>query len=290
MKTGIYIDKIILDWIPASAGMTQYMIKPKVIVFSGYGLNCEDETKFAFETAGAVAQIIHINDLIAKPALLKKFQIAAFPGGFAYGDDTGSGNAYAWKVRNHLWEAVMRFVQKDNLVIGICNGFQIISNLGLLPALNQRYGKRDIGLLHNASARYTVRWVDLKVENKSPWVRDIKTLMVPTAHGEGRIFLTAETLREVKKKNCMALRYFKGEICMSQDLPYNPNGSLDNIAGLTDETGRVFGIMPHPERAMFFTQLPHWTLLKEKLTRGGKRLPVHGPGLQIFKNAVNYFL
>lgn len=266
------------------------MHKPKVIVFSGYGLNCEDETKFAFETAGAQAQIIHINDLIARPNLLKKFQIAAFPGGFAYGDDTGSGNAYAWKVRNHLWSQIKQFVQQDHLVIGICNGFQIIANLGLLPAIGKHYGQRDIGLLHNASARYTVRWVDLRVSNTSPWLADIQTLMAPTAHGEGRIFLTPNELAAVKKKNCVALRYINGQVSTAQQLPYNPNGSLDDIAGLSDETGRVFGIMPHPERAMFFTQLPHWTRIKEQLLRKGEKIPAYGPGLQIFKNAVSYFV
>ncbi len=266
------------------------MIKPKVLVFSGYGLNCEDETKFAFETAGAVVDIVHINDVIDKKYSLKNYQIAAFPGGFAYGDDTGSGNAYASKIKNHLWEEMKRFVEKDHLVIGICNGFQIIANLGLLPALKQKYGKREVGLLHNNSARYTVRWVDLKVENNSPWLNGIKTLMVPTAHGEGRVYVDSKTHSELKKKQVIALRYFNGLVCKHLNLPYNPNGSLDDIAGLTDETGRVFGVMPHPERAMFFTQLPHWTLLKEQYLRQGKPIPKEGPGLQIFKNAVKYFL
>src|SRR4030066_850675 len=112
------------------------MIKPKVLVFAGFGLNCEEETKFAFDLAGGNAQIKNINDLIASRKILSDYQILAFPGGYAYGDDTGAGNAYAHKVRNHLWEDILRFIQKDKLVIGICNGFQILVNLGLLPALN----------------------------------------------------------------------------------------------------------------------------------------------------------
>ncbi len=266
------------------------MTKPKVIVFSGYGLNCEMETKFAFETAGATADIVHINDLIDSRFSLKNYQIAAFPGGFAYGDDTGSGNAYASKIKNHVWEEMRQFVQEDHLVIGICNGFQIIANLGLLPALGKKYGEKQLALQHNDSARYTVRWVDLQVENNSPWLQNIETLMVPTAHGEGRVYVSPKILRDMKKKKLVALRYFNGPICRKLNLPYNPNGSLDDIAGLTDETGRIFGIMPHPERAMFFTQLPHWTLLKEKFLREGKTIPQIGPGLQIFKNAVRYFI
>src|SRR3990167_10605589 len=142
-------------------------MKPKVIVFSGYGLNSEEETKYAFEIAGAKqVDIVHINDLIDGIYDLNDYNIAAFPGGFAYGDDTGSGNAYANKLKNHLWHNIEKFVNRDTLTIGICNGFQIIANLGLLPALEKKYGERQIGLLHNNSARYTVRWVDLKVENE----------------------------------------------------------------------------------------------------------------------------
>lgn len=275
------------------------MIKPKVLVFSGYGLNCEEETKFAFELAGAKADIVHINDLIAEPKLLKKYQVLAFPGGFAYGDDTGSGNAYANKLRNHIWSEIKEFVKRDTLVIGICNGFQIISNLGLLPALEWKYGERQVALLHNESARYTVRWVDLHVENDSPWLKKIYTFMVPIAHGEGKFYAASESdleffaspavLRELNKNKLVALKYFEGEICKHHNLKHNPNGAIEDIAGITDVSGRILGLMPHPERAMFFTQLPHWPYLKEKLRREGKRMPEFGPGLQLFKNAVRYF-
>ncbi len=264
-------------------------MKPKVLVFSGYGLNCEEETKFAFELAGATADIIHINDLIAKPKILDNYQVLAFPGGFSYGDDTGSGNAFANKLRNHVWDQLEKFVTGDKLVIGICNGFQIIADLGLLPALKRQYGKREIALLHNDSARYTVRWVDLQVENDSPWLSGMTQLPVAIAHGEGKLFADKDVLSVLKKEKLVALRYVNGEICKYQNLPYNPTGTLDDIAGITDETGKVLGLMPHPERAMFFTQLPNWPLLKEQYKREGKRLPKYGPGLQIFKNSVAYF-
>ncbi len=265
-------------------------MKPKVIVLAGYGLNCEEETKFAFDWAGADAAIIHINDLIDRKYKLSDYQILAIPGGFAYGDDTGAGNAYALKMRNHLWEELMKFIQKDKLIIGICNGFQILANLGLVPALNNKYGKREIALIHNNSARYVVRFADLKVENnRSPWLKNIKTLTIPVSNGEGKLYAEKETLKLLKMKNLIALRYFHGEMCQYLNHPANPNGSLDDIAGLTDESGKILGIMPHPERAMFFTQLPNWQLLKEEYRRSNKEIPIEGPGLAIFKNGIDYF-
>ncbi len=262
---------------------------PKVLVLSGYGLNCEEETKHGFQLAGAKADIIHINDLIAGFYKLNDYQILAVPGGFAYGDDTGSGNAYASKLKNHLWEKIVEFVIKDKLVIGICNGFQILVNLGLLPAIDKKYGKREAALIHNDSARYTVRWVDLKIKNKTPWFDGIKTISLPIAHGEGKFFVPKETLVKLNERKLVAAKYTEGEICHYQSLPYNPSGSQDDIAAITDESGRILGMMPHPERAIFFTQLPHWSYLKEKYIRTGKPIPLFGPGLKIFQNGVKYF-
>src|SRR3989338_7645473 len=200
-------------------------MKPKILVFSGYGLNCEEETKYGFELAGAVADIIHINDLIGGRVKLSDYQILAVPGGFSYGDDTGSGNAYANKLRNHLWQDFLRFIKQDKLIIGICNGFQILVNLGLLPALNKDYGRRTVALMPNDSARYTVRFVDLKVENnKSPWVKGIDTLSIPIAHGEGKFYADKEILKQLNKKKLIAFRYFNGESCKYQNLKANPNG------------------------------------------------------------------
>ncbi|MFA6383295.1 MAG: phosphoribosylformylglycinamidine synthase I [Parcubacteria group bacterium] len=255
------------------------MRKPKVLILSGYGLNCEEETKFAFELAGAEGRIVHINDLIDGSVKLKNFQILAIPGGFSYGDDTGSGKAYANKIKNHLQKEINDFVKEDKLVIGICNGFQILTNLGLLPgALN-----------FNDSARYTDRWVDIKIEGESPWLVGIKTLSVPIAHGEGKYFTDKKTLAKLKKEKRITAKYFKGEICRYQDYPANPNGALEDIAGVLGAGGKILGMMPHPERAMFFTQLPNWPYLKEKYKREGKKIPIYGPGLKIFQNAVKYF-
>src|SRR3989344_8148193 len=216
--------------------------KPRVLIFSGYGLNTEDETKSAFEMAGATADIVHINDIIARPAMLDKAQIVVFPGGFSYGDDTGSGKAYANRVKQHLGDALQKFLARDTLAIGICNGFQIITNAGILPG----------ALISNDSARYICRWVDLSTEggyasggevNKSPWLAGIKTLSIPIAHGEGKYYAPAETLAKLsagggpasggKSENAVALRYVEGETSKHFDMPANPNGSLENIAGIT---------------------------------------------------------
>ncbi len=263
-------------------------MKPKVLALTGYGINCEEETKFAFENAGAHAEIAHINDLIDKKKKLEDYQILAFPGGFSYGDDTGSGNAYANRVRNHLWEQIETFVNGDNLMIGICNGFQIMVNLGLLPALD-KYGKREVALTNNESARYMDRWVDLEFSGKGPWVKDIETISLPIAHGEGKLYAENDVLDKIKNNDQIAARYVEGEICRYQNLIPNPNGSIENIAGITDRSGRFLGMMPHPERAINFMHLPNWPLLKEKYKREGKELPEEGPGMKIFRNAVKYF-
>lgn len=253
--------------------------QPKIIVLSGYGLNCEEETALAFTLAGGVADVVHINDLVEKPAMLMRYQILAIPGGFSYGDDLGGGKAYANKLNNHLKKYLADFAAKDKLIIGICNGFQILTQAGLLPG----------ALTFNDNNRYTDRWVDLKISNKSPWLKNIKTLSLPIAHGEGKFMAENNVLKTLKKQKQIAGVYYKGEVCRYQDLPPNPNGSTLDIAMLTSDDGKILGIMPHPERGMFFTQHPMWPLLKEKLLRKGKPLPKFAEGLKIFKNAVGYF-
>ncbi len=233
---------------------------------SGYGLNCEEETKYAFEWAGRKdnvrADIVHINELIKKPRMLRDYNILAFPGGFSYGDDTGSGKAYANKFKNHLSKELAEFLSRDTLLIGICNGFQIVTNLGILPG----------ALTYNKKGLYLDRWVDLKVVGNSPWLRNIKTISLPIAHGEGKY---------IGKDSDVAFKYVKGEICDFQNLEKNPNGSNHDIAGVLAYNGRVLGLMPHPERGMFAHQSPLWQTNKKKGEEGA--------GLQILKNAINYF-
>jgi phosphoribosylformylglycinamidine synthase len=257
---------------------TKKQTKPKIIIMSGYGLNCEEETKYAFEWAGGLADIVHINDLIKNPKMLADYQILAFPGGFAYGDDTGSGKAYANKFKNHLSRELAEFLLRDTLVIGICNGFQIVTNLGILPG----------GLTYNKTGRYLDRWVDLKIAGRSPWLTGIKKLSVPIAHGEGRYVIPEKEYRKMQKNKEIAFIYEKGEMCKFQNLEKNPNGSDYDIAGVLAYNGRVLGLMPHPERAMFAHQSPMWSLDKAR----GRRIKENkeGQGLQIFKNGINYFI
>ena len=262
-------------------------------MLSGYGLNSEAETAHAFTLAGGEADVVHINDLIDSPKKLLSYQILAIPGGFSYGDDLGGGKAYANKLKNHLHKQLNEFISKDKLVIGVCNGFQILTQAGLLPG----------SLIFNDNNRYTDRWVDVKMmpsqrrhpersegsQNTSPWLKDIRSLSLPIAHGEGKFVAADETLIMLKKQKQIAGVYYKGEICKYQNLTPNPNGSTLDIAFLTSANGKILGTMPHPERAMFFTQHPMWPLWKEKLIRAGKPLPKYGNGLEIFKNAVGYF-
>jgi len=260
-----------------------------VLVLTGYGINCEEETRYAFELAGLKADIVHINELINKEKKLSDYQILAFPGGFSYGDDTGSGNALANKIRNNIMDDLKDFVSGDNLAIGICNGFQVMVNLGLIPAIGKSYGLQQVALMHNESARYIDRWVDLEFSGKSPWIKDVGRISVPIAHGEGRFYAPDEVIRRLDENGQVSARYVDGDICRYQLLAANPNGSLNDIASITDESGRLIGMMPHPERAMDFTQLPNWPLLKQQFLRSGKAIPKEGPGRKIFQNAAAYY-
>ncbi len=259
--------------------------KVKIIIMSGYGLNCEEETKFAFEWAAkevkgkAEADIVHINDLIAKPEMLSEYDILAFPGGFSYGDDTGSGKAYANKFKNHLQKELDAFIKRDTLVIGICNGFQIITNLGLVPG----------ALTHNESAMYIDRWVDMQCTGNSPWLKGIKKISLPIAHGEGLYVIPEKEYKAMVKNKQIAFKYTKGEMCEYQNLKANPNGAMHDIAGVLSENGKILGMMPHPERAMFFHHRPDFQVQKELAKRKGKKLPEEGFGLVLFKNAIKYF-
>lgn len=254
-------------------------MKPRVLIFSGYGLNCEDEAKIAFEEAGGAADIVHLEDIIANPKMLKKYQIVVFPGGFSYGDDAGSGKAYGKRVAHHLKKELDEFLSRDTLMAGICNGFQIVTSAGILPG----------ALIANDSARFSCRWVDMEVVGKSPWLDGIKTLSVPIGHGEGKYFDSDKNLNALEKKGQVALKYVKGSLSTCWNLPANPNGSLRDIAGITGYEGRVIGLMPHPERGSFFTQLPHWTYLQEKYEKEGEKAPKYADGIKVFQNAINYF-
>ena len=259
---------------------------PKAIVLAGYGLNCEEETLYAFKYNGIDGDIVHINDLIDNPAMLDNYEILAVPGGFSYGDDTGSGNAFAQKMRLSLQADLEKFVARDTLVIGICNGCQILSNLGLVP------GARDFAVTYNQSSRYQCRWIDVAMNgaSKSPWLQGIERMHIPVAHGEGRFMMSEDTLAKLTDNDQIAATYIKPDGSAAQgEFPYNPNGSTADIAAITNETGRVIAIMPHPERGMFSWQRDDYDILKDTAQREGRDLPEPSDGLAIFANAARYF-
>lgn len=268
------------------------MAKPEVTVLTGYGINCDEETRFAFEYAGASAKILHVNDLIENVSFLKETQILVFPGGFSYGDDTGSGKALANRIKNNLIDELHQFILRDTLMLGICNGFQVLTSLGVVPAVNGFTGMPEAALEHNRSFRYQCRWVDVAVEKNSKCVftRGIESMHIPVAHGEGNFFAEENILDQIEKKGLVTMRYASPDGRRAGgEFPLNPNGSVNDIASISDTTGRIMGMMPHPERGMFFTQRDDWTFLKEKYSREGKPLPVESDGIMIFKNGVAYF-
>lgn len=268
------------------------MSKPRALILTGYGINCEEETAYAFEISGAASKIMHINDIIENPAVLKEFQIFSFPGGFAYGDDAGSGKALANKIKNNLLNEFIEFIQRDTLMLGICNGFQVIVNLGIVPALGGMLGGAEVSLEYNRTFRYECRWVDLKIEESpSVFTEGIKTLHIPVAHGEGNFFSTEKILKQIESENLVSMRYVKPDgTAANGEFPFNPNGSLKDIAAICDKTGRIMGMMPHPERNILFTHRDNWTYLKEKAKRDSACPPSEeGEGLAIFRNAVEYF-
>lgn len=266
-------------------------MKPNVIVITGYGVNCEEETSFAFDMAGANSKIVHINDLIENKNLLNKANILSFPGGFSYGDDTGSGKGLANKIKNNLFENILNFIEKDKLVVGICNGFQVLLNLGLLPAINKKYGEKEAALIHNENNKFECRWVDLVVNSKKcVFIKEIENLHIPVAHGEGNFYATESILKKLNENDQIVFRYKKGNTLANGEFPYNPNGSLEDIAGICDSSGKILGMMPHPERAIFMTSHPEFQQIKEeKIRKIQSILQIYNPALQIFKNAVNYF-
>lgn len=266
-------------------------MKPKVLVITGYGINCEEETAKCFQWSGAEAEIVHINDIISGHKKISDYQIMAFPGGFSYGDDTGSGNALANKIRNNFNENILKFAREDKLIIGICNGFQILTNLGLLPATDNNFGERQSALMHNTTTRFECRWIYVKnTSSKCVWTKDVNMLHLPIAHGEGNFYTKEETLQKMKYQDQIVFKYIKEDgSAANNEFPFNPNGSMEDIAGICDPSGRIFGLMPHPERFNSFENEEGWELEKEKLIRAGQPIPKKGKGLKIFENAVSYF-
>jgi len=251
------------------------MGKVKTLILRVPGTNCDVETGFAFQRAGAEINLVHINELIHREQRLSDYQIMVIPGGFTYGDDISAGKVLANELKLKLGEEVTRFVEDGGLVLGICNGFQVLIKAGILPGLP--HNETILTVSGNDSGKFECRWVYMKANKESPCIftRGIDSMYLPVAHGEGKVVTDLDHLPGAH----IALRYADEQGDTDAGYPYNPNGSMGSIAGLCDATGRVFALMPHPERHIRGTQHPRWT------REGAKK---DGDGFQIFVNAVKW--
>ncbi|MCQ2351894.1 MAG: phosphoribosylformylglycinamidine synthase subunit PurQ [Victivallaceae bacterium] len=252
----------------------------KVLVITGFGLNCEKETAAACKLVGATPELVHLNDLGEKRTL-EEFQMLCFIGGFSFGDHLGSGTVFANRVKVRLQAQLQKFVDDGKLVIGICNGFQTLTRLGMVPALDGDYFNQTVALAHNDTGLFRDDWCELAADKQSPCVftRGIDRLRLPLRHGEGKFVADEATLDELEKRHLAVLRYVDADGNPATEFPVNPNGSLRSIAGICDPTGRIFGLMPHPEAFLSPYNAPDWT------RRGAQ---AEGDGVIFFRNAVDY--
>ncbi len=258
----------------------------KVLILRTAGTNCDQETKVAFELLNAKVKMIHVNDLIKGKDRIYDYQIVAIPGGFTYGDDIAAGRILANELKMKLKVQLERFLKNNGLMIGICNGFQVLVKTGILPG--GKNWQQKVTLSCNDSGKFEDRWVYLKSPgtssqtpvSKCVWTKGIdEVIYLPVAHGEGKFIPQSKEVLEKLKNNGQVVLKYCNEAGEVSSYPDNPNGSLEHIAGICDPTGRVFGLMPHPERCVFKTQHPRWT--REKFSG----IP---DGLKIFKNAIEF--
>jgi phosphoribosylformylglycinamidine synthase len=264
------------------------MRKIRVLIPTGYGENCNYELQYCYKMVGGDADIVHISDIISGKIKLNSYHILNWGGGFLDGDDLGAARACVNRIRHSImknkrtfFDALTDFIKDEKLIATQCNGFQLWVKLGILPGLD--FGKQEATLTYNASGKFEDRWVKLKINKNSPciWTRNIDTIELPVRHGEGRFVVKdKKILEELNKNNLISLRYADENYIPTMRYPLNPNGSTDAIAGICDKSGRIFGLMPHPEAFNQRTNHPSWTRNKSESNEGD--------GLQIFRNAVKY--
>jgi phosphoribosylformylglycinamidine synthase len=284
-------------------------VAPRILVLRAPGTNCDEETAYAFDKAGGIAERVHVNRLIENPTLGERYQVLCIPGGFSYGDDIAAGRILASRLSRHLGDLVRLFTASDRLVLGICNGFQVLMRLGILT--HDLNGVDDDSttpatLTWNNHGRFEDRWVHLRTDatvqpNPCVFLKGIERMYLPMAHAEGKFLAASPTIFEnLANAGRLALRYTlpaeatvetiqgtaNGESELAGDepvlpFPYNPNGAQANVAGICDASGRMFGLMPHPERHIDPTHHPYWTRRKVQ--------PEFGDGMKVFQNAIEYF-
>jgi len=262
-------------------------MKPPVLVITGYGVNCEAESVEAWRLAGAAPEMVHLNDLLDRPADLDRYAGLMFIGGFSYGDHMTSGHVFALRVKHHLQARLQRFVEDGKIILGVCNGFQIMTKIGLLPGLDGEYFEQKVALMENDCGSFQNFWVEVGFEPSSPCIftRGLDRMPLPIRHGEGKFFTTdPRVLEQLESGGGVACRYLdpvSGH--PASEFPHNPNGSIHAIAGICDPSGRVFGMMPHPEAYLFPENHPQWT--HQRLAGS---LPDEGLGLRLFRNAAAF--
>jgi phosphoribosylformylglycinamidine synthase subunit PurQ / glutaminase len=254
----------------------------KALVLTGFGINCDNETHRALSRAGAETTRIHLNDLLENLDKMDNAHILAIPGGFSFGDHIASGKVLANRLRYKLGAPLERFVASGKLIIGICNGFQVMVKMGLLPLFDGSF-TQEVTLAWNDTCRFENRWVHLNIASNTVcvWLKDVQSLPLPVRHGEGKFIPRDEAvLQKLRDYGQVALRYVKPDGTPADgEFPFNPNGAADDIAGICDPTGRIFGLMPHPEAFQERENHPEWSRLD---------LPAEGAGLRIFRNAVEF--
>ncbi|MFP4058009.1 MAG: phosphoribosylformylglycinamidine synthase subunit PurQ [Candidatus Brocadiia bacterium] len=258
----------------------------RALILTGFGLNCEAESARAFELAGAVAEQVHLNDLLDGRRRLEAFHILFVIGGFSFGDHIASGRVLANRLKRRLAEPLQRFIADGKLILGVCNGFQVLVKLGVLPGLEGDYRRQTTTLTWNDTGLFRDAWVHLAVEPRSPCVftRGIRRLYLPVRHGEGKFLALDGVLGRLESEGLVACRYADPATGQpTQAYPHNPNGSAASVAGICDPTGRLFGMMPHPEAYLFPWNHPHYA--REAIAGDP---PAEGGGVAIFRNAVAF--
>lgn len=255
------------------------MAGPNVLVLRAAGINCDEEVMHCWRLAGAKPQLIHLNCLAQAPSMLDEFQIVTIPGGFSYGDDIAAGTIFAQRLMADLIDPLRNLVERGGGILGICNGLQVLVKAGLLPA--GHVGSHQVTVTHNHSARFEARWVRLRVcTDRCPFLSSSREMELPVEHAEGRIVVANDAVvAALDAAGQVAVRYVD-EDGSSDSYPANPNGSAGGVAGLCDPTGRVLGLMPHPDRFFDHSHHPSWT------SRARTGAP---DGIRLFNDAVDYW-
>lgn len=270
----------------APAEQAEARRRVRVLILTGLGLNCEAETAHAFRAAGAEVDLVHLLDLLdgRAPRPIAAYPVLAFVGGFAFGDHLGAGSVFANKIRWRLYDDLLAFIERGGLAIGICNGFQTMVRLGLLPGLDGDYRTPRATLAGNDRPGYRDAWVRLVFDGGSPcaWTHGIEAMEMPSRHGEGKFIAPDEVLDRLRAGRQIVARYAGPDGTPTPEWPFNPNGSPDAVAAVCDPSGRLFGLMPHPDAFLYAFQHPHWFRRRHEPSE-----PIEGDGLRIFRNGVD---